>query len=85
MGHFAAANMFCIRPRVRARGGTTAGSQRSSTLTENNPTASICDDSADIIGRTPSTWLFFAYLKVVGNFLPVSAAIAGFGDVDFQQ
>jgi hypothetical protein len=52
---------------------------------ENNPVALICDDSADNIGKTSPNWLFFAYSEIIGNFLPVSTAIAGFGDVDFHQ
>jgi hypothetical protein len=52
---------------------------------ENNPAALIYDDRADIIGKTSPNGPFFAYSKIIGNFLPVSAAIAGFGDVDFQQ
>jgi hypothetical protein len=49
------------------------------------PIALIYDDSADNIGKTGLNWLFFAYSEIIGSFLPVSTAIAGFGDVDFCQ
>jgi hypothetical protein len=47
--------------------------------------AAIYDDGADNIGKPRPRGLFSAYFWITSGFLLVSAANAGFGDVDFRQ
>jgi hypothetical protein len=47
--------------------------------------ALISDNGADNIGKTGPNRRISADSKVIGSFLPVSASVAGFRDVDFQQ
>jgi hypothetical protein len=79
--------MFCIRPTARARGSPnvspatftalhTVGKQRA---------AGTFDNCADNLGKTGLKSTFFAYFKIIGDFLPVSTAVADFRDVDFRQ
>jgi hypothetical protein len=47
--------------------------------------AVISDNGADNISKTGPNRPISAYSELIGNFLPVSAPVADFRDVDFQQ
>jgi hypothetical protein len=79
--------MFCIRPTAHARGSPNVWPATFTTwhTAGKHPAAGTFDNCADNIGKAGLRKLILAYFKIIGDFLPVSMAVADFRDVDFQQ
>jgi hypothetical protein len=79
--------MFCIRPTARARGSPNVWPATFTALhtVGKHRAAGTFDNCADNIGKTGPRKPFPADFKIIGDFLPVSTAVADFRDVDFLQ